>query len=221
MILRRLRNWFFAGLVVLLPVWLTVFTVVWLFQNLDQTVTVPLKEYTGISLPGLGVVTALTLTTFAGWLTTHLLGQQLIHWAEALMHRIPVIRALYPAVKQVTEAIFERKDQAFTRVVLVEYPRRGIYSVGFVAGELPGGDMLRVWLPPGPSPTAGPVVLVPANQTVTLGMSVEDGLRFIVSAGVIVPKESDVDAMAVAAAQLQLRHGAQLGGDRVDGRSAD
>jgi uncharacterized membrane protein len=205
LILRKLRIWFFAGLVVLLPVWLTIFTVVWLFQNVDQAVIRPINDYLGISLPGLGVLIALVLTTIAGWLTTHLVGRQVIQWGESVMHRLPVVRSLYPAVKQVTEAVFERKDQAFTKVVLVEYPRRGIFSIGFVAGELAMTNLTRVWIPPGPSPTAGPVLLIPADQLITLPMSVEDGFRFIVSAGVLIPSESEVAAIADGAAELQQR----------------
>lgn len=201
--MRNIRNWLLAGLVVLLPVWLSIFTVVWAFENLDQAVRAPLDRY--INLPGIGVVVAVVLTLLVGWLTTNLLGRQLIQAGERAMMRVPVVRALYSAVKQVTEAVFSPKEQAFSRVVLIEFPRAGVYCLGFVAGELPGTDLVRVWVPPGPSPTAGPILFFPHDQVVVLPMSVEDGLKLIVSGGILTPKESDITALANATRELAAR----------------
>lgn len=209
MILRKLRTWLVAGLVVLLPVWLTFFTVIWLVTNLNAAVNGPITRYLHISLPGLGLVVALLVTLVAGWLTTHFLGRKFIELGDRLMLNIPVVRALYAAVKQVTEALFSRKDQAFSRVVLLEYPRDGIYALGFVSGELAGTDLVRVWLPLGPSPTAGPVVIVQQHRLVVLPMKVEDGLKLTLSAGVLTPKDADVRAIADAAQELRRRRESQ------------
>ncbi|HEY3365798.1 MAG TPA: DUF502 domain-containing protein [Symbiobacteriaceae bacterium] len=216
--MRKIRNYLLAGLVVLLPVWLSIFTVVWVFENVDKFMGEPLSRYLNVPLPGVGVILALLVTLLAGWLTTHLLGRQLIQAGERAMMRIPVVRALYSGVKQVTEAVFSPKEQAFSKVVLIEFPRAGVYCLGFVAGELPGTDLIRVWVPPGPSPTAGPVLIYPLDAVVALPMSVEDGLKLIVSGGVLTPRESDIAALARAAQLLQARRarGASPGGVSPD-----
>jgi uncharacterized membrane protein len=209
MILRKLRTWLVAGLVVLLPVWLTFFAVVWLITTLNAVLNEPIARYLHISLPGLGLVVAVLVTLVAGWLTTHFLGRKLLELGERVMLHIPVVRALYAAVKQVTEAVFTRKDHAFSRVVLVEYPRDGVYTLGFVSGELPGTDLVRLWLPLGPSPTAGPVAIVSQDSLVVLPMKVEDGLKLTLSAGVLTPKDTDVRAIADAAQELRRRREAR------------
>jgi uncharacterized membrane protein len=209
MILRKLRTWLVAGLVVLLPVWLTFFAVVWLISTLNAALNEPIARYLHISLPGLGLVVAVLVTLLAGWLTTHFLGRKFLELGEQAMLHIPVVRALYAAVKQVTEAVFSRKDQAFSRVVLVEYPRDGVYTLGFVSGDLPGTDLVRVWLPLGPSPTAGPVAILPQNSLVVLPMKVEDGLKLTLSAGVLTPKNADVRAIGEAAQELRRRREAR------------
>lgn len=211
MIWRKLRNWFLAGVVVLLPVWLTLFTVSWLFQNVDDAITKPLTDYFGRPLPGLGLVIALVLFLLVGWLTTHLLGQELIRVGDGLMLRIPVVRALYSAVKQMTETVLTPREQSFSGVVLVEYPREGVYSVGFAAGPLPGVGLVRVWIPPGPSPTAGPVVLFPTEAVIQLPMPVEDGFKLIVSAGSFTPRESDIEAIGRAVKDLTDRRRQRAG----------
>ncbi len=205
MIFRKLRNWFLAGLVVLLPVWLTLFSVGWLFQNIDAAVTSPLTGLFGRTLPGVGVLLAVVLFLLVGWLTTHLLGQEMIRFGDRVLLRIPGVRAIYSAVKQLTETVLTPREQSFSGVVLVEYPREGAFSVGFAAGALPGTNLVRVWIPPGPSPTAGPVVLFPSESVVQLPMSVEDGFKLIVSAGAFTPKEADSLAIGEAAAQLTER----------------
>jgi uncharacterized membrane protein len=203
MLLRKLRIWLLAGLVVLLPIWLTVFTVVWLFEHVDSAIAAPIRAYVGVPLPGVGIVFALLLTLLVGWLTTHIMGQQLVQFGERTILRIPLVRVLYGGVKQVIEAVFSAKEQAFSRVALIEFPRKGIFCLGFVVGELPGTNLVRVWVPPGPSPTAGPVLLIPQEELVILPMTVEDGLKLVVSAGVLTPRDSDCQALAKAALALQ------------------
>lgn len=211
MFLRKLRNWFLAGLVVLLPVWLTLFSVGWLFQNVDMAIKAPLEHYFGDTLPGVGVALGLLLFVVAGWLTTHLVGQEVIRFGDQTMLRIPGVRAIYSAVKQMTETVMTPREQSFSGVVLVEHPREGAFSVGFAAGSLPGTSLVRVWIPPGPSPTAGPVVLFPSDAVEQLPMSVEDGFKLIVSAGSFTPKESDSEAIGRAAEVLRQRSKARTG----------
>lgn len=207
MMWRKLRNWFLAGLVILLPIWLAFFLVFWAFSNLDAAVTDPLERYVGDDriLPGIGLLVFAVVTVLVGWLTTHLLGQKLLDVGERLMLRLPLIRPIYSAAKQVTEAVIGPKERAFTRVVLLEYPRAEVYCLGFLAGEMPGTDLLRLWVAQGPSPSAGPVIIVPAHQTYLLPMTVEDGLKLIISAGVLTPRQTDIAAVADGIAALRRR----------------
>lgn len=205
LVLRKLRNWLLAGLVVLLPVWLTFFALYWAFTNLDAAIKEPLERWGLPQLAGVGIGLALIVTLLVGWLTTLLVGQQLLSLGDRIMLRVPVVRQMYTAAKQVTEAVLQRKDRAFSQVVLVEYPRIGVYSLGFVAGELPELGLLRLWLPGGPSPAGGPVVMVPVQETVLLPLSVEDGLKIIISAGVLTPREHEIEALGKAVAELRRR----------------
>jgi uncharacterized membrane protein len=206
---RKLRNGLIAGLVVLLPVWLTLFTLYWAFTNLDAAIAEPLKRHFGWVPPGLGILVAVVLTLLVGWLTNYLVGRKLLNMGERLILRVPFTRPIYVAAKQVTEAILNPKDRrAFSRVVLVEYPRRNVFSLGFVSGEMPDLGLLRLWIPGGPSPAGGPVVIVPEEETVLLPMSVEDGLKLVISAGVLSPKEPDAAAIGGAVAELRRRQAA-------------
>lgn len=207
---RKLRNWLLAGLVVLLPVVLTFAAVLWVFNHLDSTISEPVARWLGRDIPGMGVLILLWVTILVGWLTTHLLGQKLIEIGDRIMLRLPVVRPVYSAVKQVTDAVMGPKDRAFSRVVLLEYPRREVYCLGFVAGEFPEADLVRVWVANGPWASAGPIVMVPSHEVVQLPMTVEDGLKYIVSAGVLTPKETDVSAMAEAVMELRRRNGAEV-----------
>jgi uncharacterized membrane protein len=202
---RKLRNWFLAGIVVLLPLWLTLFLIYWSFTTLDDVVTSPLRQWTRVYIPGVGVLLLLIVTLLIGWLTTVLVGQKLLDWGDRVMLRLPVVRAIYSALKQITDAVIGQKERAFSRVVLLEYPRLDVFCLGFVSGELPDADLVRVWVPNGPNPSGGPVVMVPMSQLVYLPMTVEDGLKFIVSAGVLAPKETDASALAEAVAELRSR----------------
>jgi uncharacterized membrane protein len=203
---RKLRNGLIAGLVVLLPVWLTLFSIYWVFTNLDAAVSDPLRRYLNWVPPGLGILLAVLLTLLVGWLTNYLIGRRLLDFGERLLMRLPFTRPIYVAFKQVTEAVLNPKDRrAFSRVVLVEYPRREVYSLAFVAGEMPELGLLRLWLPGGPSPAGGPVVMVPVDDTVLLPITVEEGLKLIISAGVLSPNEEATAAIGDGVARLQQR----------------
>jgi len=214
--MRKLRLWLLAGIVVLAPVWLTLLTVTWLFSSLDEAVSGPLIRYFNMPLPGVGVLLALVVTMLVGWLTTHFLGQKLVDLGERLMMRIPIVRPIYSALKQVAEAVLSPKDRAFSRVALIEYPRAEVYSLGFVAGEMVDLGLVRLWIANGPSPSAGPVVIVPLSQVVMLPMTVEDGLKLVISAGVLSPKAVDMDAVAGAIAALRQRREIPVGGGSAD-----
>lgn len=207
MVWRKLRNWLLAGIAVLVPVWLAFFTVYWAFDRLDSAVTGPFSDYIKQPPYGVGVLITLVMTLLVGWLTTHLVGQKLLDVGERLMLRLPLIRPVYTAAKQIMDAVISPRERAFSRVALLEYPRPGLYCLGFVAGELPGTNLMRLWLGQGPSPSSGPILLVPEDQLVILPMTVEDGLKLVISAGVLTPKETDIGALAEAVLELRRRRG--------------
>ena len=164
---------------------------------LDQTLALLPNAYQpeqliGVHLPGFGVLLSLVLLLLTGVIATNLLGQRLVHWSEAILDKIPLVRSIYNATKQVIQAIFATNSQAFRKVLLVEYPRKGMWSVAFQTGVAPseaaihtGVEMVSIFIPTTPNPTAGFLMLVPKSETVELSMSAEAALKLIISLGVM------------------------------------
>lgn len=185
----RLRTLFLSGLAVLIPVVLTVGALKWLFETGDGLLRPLIEGMTGRSLPGLGIILVLLLVLFVGWLARVYAGRWLFHRVEALFLRMPIARDIYSAVKAVVEA-FSGQQTTFGRVVLVEYPRPGVYSLGFLTGPgLPeassrlGAETVSVFIPTTPNPTSGWMVVVPRSQVVALDLTPQEGMRLIISAG--------------------------------------
>jgi len=180
-----LRRYFIAGLAALLPFLVTVGMVLWFDGWLGNRL--------GIQIPGLGLVATFLIILLVGVFTVHFFGRVVVRTLEVWFTRLPVIRKIYPTVKEFTEFVFspEQRRTAFQRVVLVEYPRKGIYSVAFVTNEaqtLPTGTpqaMVTILLPTPPNPFTGPVLFVPEADITTLDLSVEDAVKLIVSVGVV------------------------------------
>lgn len=180
----------------MIPVAGTWYLLAFLFDVADGLIKPLVVAVVGRYYPGLGVLVALVVVLATGALATHYLGRRLIAGVEAIILRAPMVRGVYLAFKQVVEALTSVSGAAFHRVVLVEYPRRGVYAVGFVTGrswvEVEGGaddDVTTVFVPTTPNPTSGFLALVPRSQLVTLDMTVEDGLKLVVSGGMVVPAE--------------------------------
>ncbi|MEY2617238.1 MAG: hypothetical protein RL522_240 [Pseudomonadota bacterium] len=194
-----LRKWFFAGLLVVLPVAITVWVVQWILGTLDQTLLIlPVAWHPdrlfGVHIPGLGVVLALGILLLVGAVTSNFLGRRLLAWSDRLMNRIPVVRSIYSGVKQVSDTLFSESGNAFRTAVLVQWPRPGVWTIGFVTGT-PGGDAanhlvgeyLSVYVPTTPNPTGGYFVMLPKSDCIELRMSVDEALRYVISMGVVVP----------------------------------
>ncbi|MGB3179292.1 MAG: DUF502 domain-containing protein [Albidovulum sp.] len=155
-----------------------------------------------IDLRGLGVVVFLVFTVFVGWIAKGLLGRSLIGWGERLVDRMPVVRSIYNGVKQVAETVFNQTDAKFDKACLIEYPRRGVWAIGFVSTEakgevlakLPDAKVLTVFLPTTPNPTSGFLLFVPAEDVQLLDMSVEDAAKLVISAGLVYPNGKDKHA---------------------------
>jgi uncharacterized membrane protein len=148
----------------------------------------------GFGIPGLGLLLALAVLLVTGVAVTNLVGRQLVTWWEELMQRIPFVRSIYSGAKTFTETVFTGKGQAFKRVLLVEYPRRGIWSLGFQSGEevaeaahRAGKRLICVFIPTTPNPTSGFIIMVPVEDVMPLDMSVDDAMRLVFTLGVVSP----------------------------------
>jgi len=202
----RLRNYFLTGIIVTAPISLTIY-LTWLFIDwVDGRVTplVPAKynpeSYLPFGLPGLGLVIMVVFLTLIGFIAANLFGRSLIHIGEGLVNRMPVVRTLYNAFKQILETVLKQSSTSFRQVVMVEYPRRGIWAMAFVTADTTGeikrktdDDMVNLFLPTTPNPTSGFLLMVPRRDLIFLEMSVEEAAKFVISAGVIMPD----DPMAV------------------------
>lgn len=202
---QHLRRYFIAGLLVWLPVWTTLLIIGFIVQILDQSLALLPKAYQpeallGFHVPGLGVVLSVLIVFFTGLIVTNFLGRKLITLGEAIVNRIPLVRAIYQAVKQVFTTVFTSGSDSFRRVLLVEYPRKGLWSIAFqtAAGNekvqnKTGEQMLTIFIPTTPNPTSGFLIMLPQKDAIELDMPIEEALKFVISLGVVHTKaESNV-----------------------------
>jgi uncharacterized membrane protein len=192
-ILASLQRTFLSGLLVTVPVIITLVVLNFLFRTLDGLLNPLIKRFLGISIPGLGLIATIIVVLLAGLLMRNVVGSRLFGLGELLFVRTPLVRAVYSAAKQLIEAVASPDRKHFTRTVLIEYPRRGIYMVGFASGhtrlatEAVSGEMVAVYLPSTPTPVTGWVVLVPAAEIVPLDLTTEDAIKYAVSGGFATP----------------------------------
>ena len=198
----RIRSWFFTGILVITPIILTVY-VAWAFITFVDNLVVPLvpidyrpSNYLPFSIPGLGLIIVFIFTTIVGSLATGLFGRTLIRIWENLLNRMPVVRSVYSAIKQILETVMAAQSDAFRQAVLVQYPRKDIWAIGFVTGATKGEvsnnvskKMVNVFMPTTPNPTSGFLLFFPEKDLIYLKMSVEDALKLVVSGGMVIPKE--------------------------------
>ncbi len=194
-----LKNYFLTGLLVILPIFITVYVILFLMRIMDAILKfIPAKylpeTYLHIHIPGLGLIFVIILVFAVGLLTRNIVGRRIVRLGENIVDRIPLVRILYAGVKQLLETIFLQKTDAFKRVGLVEYPRRGTYVIGFITGESKGEvqdktnkNMMNVFIPTTPNPTSGFYILIPDDELILLNMSVEDAFKLIISGGIVSP----------------------------------
>jgi len=192
-ILAGLRSSFLTGLIVVLPVGLTVY-LIW-------TVIV--------SIRGVGVIVFLIFTVLIGWVAKGLIGRSIIRTAERMVDRMPVVRSIYNGLKQIAETVFAQSETNFDKACLVQFPRAGIWAIGFVSTKARGeiarripveGDVLTVFVATTPNPTSGFLVYVPARDVILLDMSIEDAAKMIISAGLVYPNPRDPSQPPAASA---------------------
>ncbi|MDX5151335.1 MAG: DUF502 domain-containing protein [Acidiferrobacterales bacterium] len=211
----HLRRYFVAGLLFWVPVAVTILIISFLVDLLDRSMLlVPLKyrpeALFGFSIPGLGVLFAVLLVFITGVVVANLLGRRLLQFWEALMSRIPFVRSIYATAKQVMETVVSGNGKSFREVVMLEYPRKGLWTLAFVTGdglpaaqEITGETLLNIFVPTTPNPTSGFFLMVADSDVVHLDLSVEDGLKLILSTGVILPPTS-ADKLEQIAQKKQL-----------------
>jgi len=205
---RNLRRYLVAGVLVWLPILATIGVVSFMLRLMDRTLLLLPPSYrpealVGFSLPGLGALFALIVLLLTGLLVTNLIGRRLVIWGEELLNRIPLVRTVYGGVKSFAESVFSQSN-AFRKVVMVEYPRAGVWSIGFLTAEdVPevsdklGEPHVAVYLSAALNATAGYLVLVPRRQVVELDMSVDEAMKMIITCGVVVPHASHTGAARV------------------------
>lgn len=200
----RLRNYFLTGLIVCAPLTITVY-IVWSFIGwVDGWVKpyIPAQytpdSYLPFAVPGFGLIVALFGITMIGFLTANFIGRSVVGYGERLLNHTPLVRGIYKTLKQLFETVLSNKDDTFNKVGLVEYPRKGVWSLVFVAGEKdteinavldkPGDPLIGVFMPCTPNPTTGFLMYVYRSEIVMLDMTIEEGAKLLVSAGLVVPE---------------------------------
>ena len=194
-----MKRYFITGLLIWAPLGITIWVLSFILGLMDQSIMLlPMawqpRALLGFHLPGIGALLTLLVVFVTGLLTANFIGQRLVRWWEALLHRIPVVRSVYQSVKQISDTVFSPSGQAFRQAVLVQYPRQGSWTIGFLTGT-PGGEiaehlgreMVSLYVPTTPNPTSGFFLMVPKADLVELDMSVEDALKYLISMGVVAP----------------------------------
>ncbi len=195
--MKKVQRMFIAGILALLPLVVSFYLIYFLFTTLDNFLGNFLEARVGRELPGAGFLVSILLVLLVGFLTTNLLGKRLLNWGESLIQKIPLIKGIYASTKQIVDAFSSRGKDAFKQVVLLEYPRPGIYALGFVSGPAQGEiqfktqeSLINVFVPTTPNPTSGMLVMIPQHALIPLDMSVEDGLKVLISGGIASPSDN-------------------------------
>ncbi len=207
-----MRGNFLAGIVIVAPVVLTAYLAWAVITFIDQQIVpwVPAiynpRTYLNIDIPGFGVVVFLLFTTVVGYFTRNLFGRQIVKIGEGWVDRMPIIRSIYNALKQIAETILQQSNTSFKNACLIEYPRKDLWAIAFVstdtkgeitskAGEL---EMMSVFLPTTPNPTSGFLLFVPKTDVVLLDMTVEEAAKLVISAGLVTPPTKEEIARGIA-----------------------
>lgn len=191
-----MKKYLITGLLVWIPLVITVYVITALVSWMDQLLPVGVRpeDLFGRRIPGLGIVVVLALLLGTGVLVSNILGQKLLRLWEGILTRIPVVNAIYSGVKQVSDTVLSPTGQAFRKALLVQWPHPGMWTIAFQTGQ-PGGDVVNhlagehvsVYVPTTPNPTGGYFVIVPRSSVVELQMSVDEALRYVISMGVVAP----------------------------------
>ena len=203
-----MRKYFITGLLIWVPLVITVWVLSFLVDTLDQSLLLlPVswqpRSWIGFHVPGLGVLMTLAVVLATGVFAANIIGQRLVMYWEGLLARIPIVKSLYSSVKQVSDTLFSSSGLAFRKALLVQYPRQGSWTIAFLTGQ-PGGDVanhlkgdyVSVYVPTTPNPTSGFFLMMPAADVVELDISVDAALKYIISMGVVPPDDRSATSNA-------------------------
>jgi len=201
--IKHIRAYLVAGLLVWLPLWATFMLVRFLITILDDSLSLLPAKYQpiqilGLQIPGIGIFISILLLIVTGIFVTNIIGKKLLSFGESILDRIPLVRIIYKAIKQVVETVFSSKSESFRKVLLLEYPRKGIWSIALMMSEgvkdideKTKQEMVIAFVPTTPNPTSGFLIAVPKTDAIELEMSVDEALKMIISLGVIKPTKQN------------------------------
>lgn len=208
--LARLRGYFLTGLIIVGPVAITIY-VVWWFINLVDGFVRPLipdsylpDSFLPFNIPGVGLIFGIVGLMLIGALAANLFGRTIVSYGVILLDRMPVVRGVYRLLKQIFTTVFAKQGTSFKRVGLIEFPRRGLFVIVFVSGDPPGeikeklddDELMTVFMPNAPNPTTGFVMFMPAKDVILLDMAIDDGVKLVISAGLVAPKQNKLKQLA-------------------------
>lgn len=198
-----IRRYFISGLLIWLPIWITILVVRFIIELLDNTMLLlphQLRPDTimGVHIPGVGLLITLGVILTTGLVVTNFLGKKIVSLGDKIVARIPLVRTIYSSVKQVIETILKPGGTSFRKVLLVEFPRAGMWSIAFQTGDSTPEvdrassetDMVSLFIPATPNPTSGFLMMMPRNQVIELDMTIEQALKFVISLGVMQPNHA-------------------------------
>lgn len=202
---KKIKNYFLTGVIVAAPVAITVYMsyrlLVWI--NASTSKLIPQKwtigDFVPYAVPGLGLILLILALIFIGMFTTGFIGKFFVGIWEKIIRRMPVVSSIYSLIKQIFETFLSQKKRSFSEVVLIEYPRKGIFTLAFVSQDKTGGeiakksktDLISVFVPTTPNPTSGFLLFVPKADVIKLNMSVEEGIKYVISCGIVAPEQED------------------------------
>ena len=192
---QKISGYFLRGLITLLPLLVTIWLLYFMFSFLDSILGNIITLIAGKPIPGMGLIITLILIFLVGFFATYIIGAQLFKFGEELLFRVPIVKSIYSAVKQINDVLFMQKTaEEFRRACIVEYPRKGIWSVGFVTSDVAAEieakakeKMINVFVPNTPTPATGFLIMVPARDVILLETKIEDAFKYVVSGGVLKP----------------------------------
>jgi len=201
---KTVKNIFLTGIVAIIPIGVTIYIIVLMIQLMDNLLKIIPPRFhpdqlLPFHIPGLGVMFTMILIFLVGIIVKSYIGKKFVHVGEMILGKIPFVRSIYIPLKKLAETIFADKSESFRRVVLIEYPRRGLYSIAFVTGASKGevqtktkDQMINLFVPTTPNPTSGFYIMVAESDVINLAMSVEEAFALIMSGGIISPPERDI-----------------------------
>lgn len=189
---RRLRTQFLTGIIVIVPIGATIGILYWIFAAVDDLLQPVIEPILGQSIPGVGFGIMIVLIYLVGVIASNVVGRKLIQYGEYLLARVPLVRPLYRGIKQILESFSGPSETGLMQPVLIEFPRKGVWTIGFITNESPtqsGETQLSIFIPTAPNPMSGFLQIVPEKEIIRTSMSVDDALKMVISAGRMTPQE--------------------------------